>query len=256
MTKQLVRIGPERTIVLDIIRLARTVPSFPVERWFDVAEVALARQRCQTRISWLAVFLRAYGLASREHAFLRQCYVRRLCPSIYQSDACVISVAVNRIVNGREQLFFARIRNPDEKTVAQLQQEIDRCQTAPVELVFRQQLTAARLPSWIRRFSWWWRRNLELKKRARRMGTGSMSVLAGNGTHNRLHPCMLTSSLSYGPMEADGRMWVTLQCDHRVLDGMAASRALLSIEEALQNTVLRELRGISIPSQSAQLPAA
>jgi pyruvate/2-oxoglutarate dehydrogenase complex dihydrolipoamide acyltransferase (E2) component len=73
------------------------------------------------------------------------------------------------------------------------------------------------------------------------LGTGSISVLAAQGVYNRLHPCILTSTVAYGPMQADGRMWVTLQCDHRVVDGVAAAEALNLFETVLKNDLLAEL---------------
>ena len=62
---------------------------------------------------------------------------------------------------------------------------------------------------------------------------------------NRLHPCLLTTSLSFGPIEEDGRCLVALQCDHRVLDGMVAARALQSIGQLLTGQVLEELRELA-----------
>ena len=83
---------------------------------------------------------------------------------------------------------------------------------------------------------------VDVKQRARRVGTGSISVLAGLGVYNRLHPNILTSSLSYGPLQEDGRMWVTLQCDHRVMDGALAASALNRMHEVLTDRVLQELQ--------------
>ena len=55
------------------------------------------------------------------------------------------------------------------------------------------------------------------------------------GAVNRFHPTICTTSLSYGPLEADGRCLVTLIADHRVLDGAAAARALQTLERVLRD---------------------
>ena len=55
---------------------------------------------------------------------------------------------------------------------------------------------------------------------------------------------MLTSSLSYGPIDEQGRMWVTLQCDHRLIDGYVAAEALNCIDEKLQTVVLHQLKSL------------
>ncbi len=238
-------VGRERAIVLDVVRLARQIPSFPVERWFELQELADARSTAPQRFSWITLFAKAYGLASRDFPELRQTFVGWPIARVYQSPYCVISLAVNRQTENGDRLFFGRLRFPDQRSLAEIQLELDECVSGDVRQVFRQQLQSSALPAWIRRIGWWWRLKIDLKQKARRVGTGSMSVLASFGVHNRLHPCMLTSSLSYGPLESDGRMWVTLQCDHRVLDGVVAAKALNAMHDYLRKQILQEVRSPS-----------
>jgi hypothetical protein len=47
--------------------------------------------------------------------------------------------------------------------------------------------------------------------------------------------------LTYGPISASGKCTVTLLCDHRVLDGVAATRALRSLEAVLAEEIATEL---------------
>ncbi|MEZ6137717.1 MAG: hypothetical protein R3C53_22755 [Pirellulaceae bacterium] len=236
------RIGRERAIVLDVVRLARRVPSFPVERWFELSDVACARQFAKPRISWVSLFARAYGIAGLAVPELRQAYVGGLIPRVYQSPYSVISVAVNRQTDLGDQLFFGRLRFPEQLSLVEIQQELEHYVNGDIKQAFRQQLQSSMLPSLLRRLAWWWRLQIAVKKRARRVGTGSISVLASQGVYNALHPSILTSSLSYGPQQADGRMWVTLQCDHRVMDGAAAARAINAIHDALRGQLLDELK--------------
>jgi hypothetical protein len=61
---------------------------------------------------------------------------------------------------------------------------------------------------------------------------------------NRFHPTLCTTSLSYGPMEPDGRCLVTIIADHRVLDGSAVARALARLEQVLTGGLLDQLRSL------------
>lgn len=236
------RLTSARALVLDVAHIAKKVPAFPVERWFDMEAVAQARAKAQPRISWVTLFIKAYGLASRQLPQLRTHYLKFPIPHFYQADGSVISVSINRFHEGHDRLFWGRFYQPENLRLIDLQHELDAYCQGDVREVFRRQMVAARLPTLLRRAGWWWRLNCQPKQRARRLGTGSISVLAGQGVYNRLHPCILTSTLAYGPLQADGRMWVTLQCDHRVLDGVAAAEALNLFETVLKDDLLAELR--------------
>ncbi|MEM7474319.1 MAG: hypothetical protein AAF483_04945 [Planctomycetota bacterium] len=238
------RLGPDRANVLDVLEQSSRVHHFPVEKWIDVEKLAAFRRASKVRLSWVTLFSKAYALASIEVAELRRFYIPFPWPRYFQSRYTVISVAVNRQYQDRERLFFGRLRWPEVRSLLQIQQELDSYTNDPIEQVFRQQLLSSHLPRFIRRFGWWWRTNIQPSERARRLGTGSLSVLAGQGVYNRRHPSPLTSSLSYGPIE-DGRMWVTLQCDHRLVDGSAAAQALNRIEYYLHSVITDELEKLS-----------
>jgi pyruvate/2-oxoglutarate dehydrogenase complex dihydrolipoamide acyltransferase (E2) component len=244
-------LGSDRAIVMDVVRLARQIPAFPVERWFDVAEVAEARSAASTRISWVALFAKAYALACKDVPQLRRFYISFPWPRFFQSRYCVISVAINRTYQGSDRLFFGRLRWPEDKSLVEIQRELDGYVKGEVDEMFRQQLLSSRVPRWIRSFGWWWRTNVRPSQRARRLGTGSISVLAGQGVFNRQHPCLLTSSLSYGPLQEDGRLWVTLQCDHRLVDGFQAAQAINLMSDYLGGQILSELRELRNSSAAA-----
>ena len=71
------------------------------------------------------------------------------------------------------------------------------------------------------------------------------------GATNRFHPTICTTSLSYAPLEADGRCLVTLIADHRVLDGVVAARALERLEQVLVHQTLAELSALAAISPGA-----
>ena len=66
--------------------------------------------------------------------------------------------------------------------------------------------------------------------------------LRGYGASNHFHPTLCTTSISYRPIEADGRCLVTLIADHRVIDGAVVARSLANLEKFLQQDLVHELR--------------
>jgi hypothetical protein len=237
-------LGPDRSLVLDLLVASHRVPRFAVERWFDLTELAEARQQAAARISWVVLFAKAYALVARQIAPLRWSFQRWPRASAYESPHSAATIAISREHRGVERLFWGTIMQPESKNLSELQAALSRYQTAPVEDVFAKQLRLSRWPRIVRRLGWAWRLNFAPRQRVRRFGTFGMSILAGQRAYNRSHPSFLTSSLTYGPIEPDGRMLVTLICDHRVIDGLTVARALEALEQTLQQTMLAELRGL------------
>ena len=235
-------ISSQRALVLDGLHFARAVMLFPVERSFDLAEVARLRERQPSRVSWVALFLKAFAIVARRHAPLRRAYLRWPWPRFLEAPCSVGMLAINRQQDGEDRLCWGRFDEPAGQSLAALQQRLDHYTHDPVEQVFKRQVFLSRLPTWLRRWILWWNLNFAGSLRARRLGTFSLSTLAGQGALNRAHPTFLTSSLTYGPIDADGMCLVTLLCDHRVLDGAVAARALGELEDVLRGQIADELR--------------
>jgi hypothetical protein len=163
---------------------------------------------------------------------------------------------VNRIEDGEDRLFWARLASPDTRPLPQIQQFIADCATKPVEEMFKRQLELEMVPGFLRRTILRWNMNSFSRKRAARIGTFSLSTLAGLGATNRFHPTICTTSLSYAPLDAEGNCLVTLIADHRVLDGAVVARALARLEEVLCHEMLAELGGLATVSPLAARPPA
>ncbi|MEI6240396.1 MAG: hypothetical protein WCR51_08395 [Planctomycetia bacterium] len=250
------RLDAQRLLVCDIVRLSRRVPIFPVDRVMQLGAVEEARRRCATRIGWAAVFLKAYAIVARERPALRSWVASPRVPVLGRprwatSPVSVASLALSR-PRGEETpaadrdldpdaIWWARIRAPDEMPLLELQAEITRFVTASVDEVFKRQLELRMVPRLLRRFVLRWNLRSASAKRALRIGTFSLSTLAGEGCSNRGHPTFLTTSLSYDPLDETGRTRVTLLADHRLLDGVPAARALAALESTLTGEIVREL---------------
>jgi hypothetical protein len=238
-------LGRPRALVLDLLRLSQRVPTFPVERQMDLGAVAAARDACPQRISWVALFAKAFAVAAREIPPLRRSYIAWPWPHLYEHEQNVAMVAVNRQYEGEDRLFWLRLLSPETAPLIGLQRQLLRGTTGEVREVYRQQLQFSAVPSLLRRLIWWGRMNVSPARRARWLGTFGMSVLASQGCYNRRPPHFLAACVTYGPLDELGRMPVTLVCDHRVLDGVTAAKGLALMEETLRGAIASELRGIS-----------
>jgi hypothetical protein len=155
-------------------------------------------------------------------------------------------VAIEREHDGAPAVFFARIPDPGNRPIADLDARLRGLAERPVEEVraFRRLLALARLPGPVRRAAVWLGLNLAAV-RANRFGTFGLSVYSGLGAES-LHPISpLTTTLTYGVVGPDGRADVRLVYDHRVLDGATVARALAALEAELTGPVLAELRGLA-----------
>ncbi|NDC64782.1 MAG: hypothetical protein EBZ59_12565, partial [Planctomycetia bacterium] len=168
----------------------------------------------------------------------------------------VATLAINRRVDGEDRLLWVRLTAPDALPLPAIQRFVDDCGTKPIEEVARRQLQLEMVPGPLRRTILHWNMNSASPKRATRIGTFSLSTLAGFGATNRFHPTICTTSLSYAPIDPEGRCLVTLIADHRVLDGAAAARALAALEETLAGRLCDELSTLAAVTPAAARPQA
>jgi hypothetical protein len=231
-----------RGSVNDVALLARAIPLFPVDREMNLTEVAAARATSPMRIGWAAVFLKAYGLVAQEMPLLRSWIAGGLRQRLATAAESVATLAINRTDTGADRLFFARLPCPEAMPLARIQGFIDRHATAPIDEVFRRQLELEMVPGWLRRAILRWNLRSASPKRPGRIGTFSMSSLAGFQAGNHFHPTLCTTSLCQGPLDEAGRCRVTLIADHRVLDGATVARALERLEQVLRSELVGELR--------------
>ncbi len=246
-----VPIGINRRLVLDGLRIAHRIPLFPAERICNLAEVAVLRKHLPRRISWATIFVKAYAMVAREHPPLRQTYIRWPWPHFLEEPTSTAMIVVNRQFRGEDRICWGRIAYPEDKSLIDIQRQLESYQNGPVEKVFRQQIRLSRMPCAVRRTLYWMNINFGGRKRAKRLGTFTMSTLAGEGVYNRGHQSFLTSSLTYGPLDEQGRAIVTLLCDHRLVDGMVAAHALNNLEATLAGPIVAELKSIQAKRAAA-----
>ena len=252
MPGQRLQFPKNRRLVLDICHASKSVPAFPVERRFQLGELRDARDQSTTRISWVALFLRAYGIVSQSMPELRQVFVTYPWNHLYEHPHSVASISIHRDdPEDGARLIWGRIPSSEDRTLCEIQARLDHAVHGPLEEVFRDGIRLERLPTPLRRFSWWLAMRWHGRQRAKKLGTFSISTLAGENALNRGHPLVVTSSLAYSRCDDDGACLVTLLADHRVLDGILASQALHQLESQLRGPVLNELLGLRKQSSSS-----
>jgi hypothetical protein len=222
-----------------------------VRREFSIAALAAARANGRPRVSWVALFGKAYALAARKHAHLRRSWLRFPFARQYEHPVSECVVLVERESHDEELVLGGKVRAPEAMPLLEFDRHVRRYRTEPVAGIspFRQLLRIARYPAFLRRFIFWSSIHWSGPKRCKRFGTFMISSLGNFGCELLAAPMPLTGYLTYGPISADGRVAVSLMFDHRVMDGRHAARALQDIEQILNTTVTMELRRAAGPAE-------
>lgn len=230
-----------RRLTWDLLYFNRSVPLCGHDRLCNLSQLSEARRNAPVRVSWPALFLKAYGLLAQNVPELRQTWYRWPWAHLYQHPCSVGVLTVQREYKGDPWLFWGRIVEPENLSLVEIQRGIDEFTNAPVSQLFRRELKLARLPTILRRLIWGW--NLVIAKggRASRVGTFFLSTLSGRGVEIQVPPSVHTGCLTYGPLDKQGCCRVTIAYDHRVMDGGRVADCLAQLEVILSETLHREL---------------
>jgi len=243
MRGRAIRLSAARRLVCDLMWFSISVPRVTVQRRMNIAPLVEARRSLQARPSWTTIFLKGYGLLSRETPDLRRAYVKLPWPQLYEYPASVASVAHERDHEGEKAVLLSRIKAPEGRSIAEIEAALQSARTLPVREIreFRRALSMARLPSVLRRPAMWLGLNIG-RQRANYFGTFQLSVYSGLGAESLNPLTPLTSLLNYGPIAEDGTVDVRIHYDHRVMDGANVARALKRFEALLNSEVADEVR--------------
>ncbi|MEW4567050.1 hypothetical protein AB1L88_04215 [Tautonia sp. JC769] len=244
--------GPRR-FILDMMHYASKVPSVPVGRTMNLGPLAEARRSHPLRPSWAVLFLKGFGIVCEAHPPLRHALLSVPNLRLYEHPFSIASLAMEREHDGEPVIVVGLFRAPERQSIAELQKSLDEYRTWPIEKVgfFRQMLRISGYPAPIRRFLWWSTLHVSGPKRAKRLGTFGLSSYGSLGAES-YHPISpLTTTLTYGPIDPDGRVTVKLIYDHRILDGAQIARRLGDLEAALLGPVRDELLADQAPRREA-----
>lgn len=236
-----------RRIVAEFLHQARDIPHVAVRREFAIPKLVAVRSETRPRVSWVALFARAYAMAARRHAALRRNWIRFPWPRIYEHPVSAAVVLVEREWEGDDIVLGAKVHEPERMGLADIDRYIRRYQTAPVGSIssFRQLLRIGRYPALLRRFVFWTALHWSGYRRCRRFGTFLISSLGQFGCDQTVVRMPLTGYLTFGPIGKDGKVMVGLTFDHRVMDARTAARSLEDMERFLNTALVAELRALA-----------
>jgi hypothetical protein len=176
---------------------------------------------------------------------LRDVFVTRPISYLYRHPNPVASITIHRTDENRnERLVWARCASAQRRSLCEVQRDIEHVASGPIDEVFGDGLRLERQPAAFRHFQWWLLMRWSGRRRAKQIGTFSISNLSGFGALNAHHPLLAATSIAMSPLSKDGESDLVLICDHRVLDGVLAARALDRLEEVLMTDVRTELIAI------------
>ena len=244
------RIPRSRSLVVDILRIHQRNPTVAHNRYMRLGELADVRSRSSVRISWSALFIKAFAEVSSRKPTLRQTWRTWPWPHIFQHQESVANLAVSRQHDGNDWLFWGLIRSPEQRSLTEIQSAIDAFNNEPVGDQFQKQLKLSGLPVIARRLIWWWNLNVAGEKRGKRLGTFSLTSISGCGAEIQHPPTVMTAGLTFGPLDQHGQMKVTQVYDHRLMDGSFIANRLIELEQQLTGSVLAELRELHNTDQS------
>jgi hypothetical protein len=236
------RIPASRSLVRDVLHLDRQVPSFAHDRIFRLEELVQARAQARRKISWTVLFMKAYAQMAAKHPTLRQCYMRMPWPHLYEHPHQVATLAIHRQHQDQDWLLWGQFTRPEQQSLEDLQDQLDRYLDDPVPTIFRRQYRLAHFPTLLRRLAWWTSYHLAGRKRCKRLGTYFLTTISGAGAEIQEPPCIHTSGFTYGPLDGSGACRVTITYDHRLMDGHHVAHMLGELEQRLQNDITAELQ--------------
>src|SRR6476646_4788975 len=105
-----------RRVAAEFLRQSRHVPLVTARREFALPGLAAVRAGTNPRISWVALFAKAYGLAARRHAVLRRSWTTFPVTRLYEHTESVAVVLVEREWGGEELVLGGRVRGPETTT--------------------------------------------------------------------------------------------------------------------------------------------
>lgn len=240
------KISPARKMVLELLRHSKSVPTVPVSKVMELGrDFPLIRKA--SGVTWMPVWLKAYGILASRHQELRTVYTPYPWTRFYLHPENNAVVLVEREVDKEMAILASRLKCPEQMPLSAIDEKLKHLREDPVESIphFKKILLLGKLPTIIRRlvfhFSLYW----SGAAKARRFGTFMISSQGYLGCEQE-HPIHFCPSyLTFGPIEESGKVTGRIIYDHRVMDGRFVAKLFSELEEVLQTTILPELQKLA-----------
>lgn len=238
-----------RRFVNDVMYFSRSVPTVIVERKATIPAVVRARQATIPRPGWLALLLKAAGLATLDVPDLRRSFLSFPWPRLYEHGCSIPAITIERDWHGEPGVFVFPLRHPEMLPLTEIDTALQHAKTAPLWEVaaFRRSLRLSQLPMPIRRLVWWLALRVVPGWRQKYFGTIAVSSVITSGAEITAALTPLSGYLTFGTVTADGTVTLRLMFDHRILDAAQAARYLVALERRLNTDILHELHAHENP---------
>ncbi len=235
--------------ILDVIHIASgPVPAATLFLDVDMTWAENLRKEYEKRgckITMTAIVLKAIGLAQLEHPFSRT--VMLPWGATMTLNEIVAGFTVERYVDGVPGVFLGTVRDPHTKSLEQIGDELKAFGSKSMEEVadLEVQNRFSKFPLWLRRMILWTGMHFP-GIRLKYMGaTFGVSSLGKYGIKTLIPPCITTSIFGVGSVEErvvvrNGEvivrpiMTLSLNFDHRAIDGAPAARFLSDVKKLLE----------------------
>lgn len=211
--------------------------------WAENMRARLQKMGVKTTVT--AILLKAIGIAQRAHPASRT--ARLPWGRVATLNDIVAGFTVERFVNSKPAVFFGAITAPDCKPLKQIAEELKAYGEADMSTVPQLDIQNRfnNMPWLFRRIILWFGLRYP-KMRLHYMGaTFGLSSLGKWGCKAIIPPCVSTSTFGIGkvekrPVVVDNNieirsmMTITLNFDHRVIDGAPAARFLKDVIELME----------------------
>jgi len=238
----MIRPSKIRRATIGVLRLGAQVPMITVQRRMSLKRLVAAREAQGDRLSWPAIFVKAYALLAQELPVLRQAYFRYPIPHIHQYPFSDAAIAVERAIAGEAFVYPLIVHNPEGYKLAEIAEMVRRARTDDLTTSdhVRNAYRIASLPWPLRPLALWIGYNVTSYRR-HYFGTFGLTTVASEGSEllNLVSP--LATVLNYGPFGSDGAIDVRLMFDHRIVDAAPIARALVRLEEVLNGAIVDEI---------------
>jgi len=174
---------------------------------------------------------------------LRRVYLPWPRPHLYEYPASIGGLVLEREHEGETGLFPYLIWDPAARSLLDITANIQHAKEAPLQGIkqFRRMLAVARLPRVLRRTLLGFGLNVG-RFRPNYFGTFFVTTVGPAGA-STMHPIApVTTIIGYGKFLPCGATDVRGVFDHRVLDGFPMARALVRLDEVLNNEILNEIQ--------------
>jgi len=242
-----------RRFIADLCWLSLRVPVAVVAGTMNIGPlVAMRRSRAEPP-PYTAMLAKAMAIVAVELPELRRMYTSLPWPRLFEAEESAASIIVERWLEGELAVLPVLVKRPASQSLEQIARTIRAGRDDDIASVrhLHRIVTVTRLPLPLRRALWLIAYGSG-RLRSNHFGTFGISTVGQHGVLITRHLSPVTTCLALGPIDAAGRVTVTIDFDHRVYDAALAARTLVLLEAALNGPIVEELSRFPSTAQAGE----